>query len=170
MGNVARLLIIALAALASLATSTDEGAPPDAAGGDGSSGDGGAGVVYDAAGMAMALDRIVIVKADPGPDICAAVRLVCPGEGMSFGITAPEGWAVEFAYVTRGAAGCSASQAFPADTVMATGGSGSVTWTVQEQGAYPDKLSIDATLAFSQKPEWVPATVEMRATDLSIRW
>jgi len=168
MRDWARLAVVMAAAFASLATSMEEDYRPDAASGDGGDGDGGSGITYSAAGIPAAFDRIVVVKADSNLDICAGVRLAHPGESMSFGITAPETWAVEFAYVTEGAQECAAVQ-FPVDTVMATGGSGSVTWTVDAGEIYPDTIDIDATLSFTPEQAWVPESVELRASDVPVQ-
>ncbi len=168
MGNWARILVVALAAASSLATSSEDDYRPDAATVDGAGGgDGGSGVTYEAAGIAAALDRIVIVKADPSLDICAGVRLVHPGESMAFGITAPDTWAVELAYVTHDAYDCAAVP-FPVDTVMSTGGSGGVTWTIDAGEIYPTSLDIDVTLEFTPEEEWVPDSVRMVADDLPV--
>jgi len=170
MGNLARLLVVLAAAFCSLATSCESDYVPDAGsgGGDGASGgDGGSGITYEAAGFPSALDRIVIVKADELLDICAGVRLVYPGESMAFGITSPENWSVELAYVTQDAFECEATP-FPVDTVMTTSGSGEVRFTVEAGQVYPTKLTIDARLNFTPEQEWVPDTVRMIATEVEV--
>jgi hypothetical protein len=168
MGNWARLLMVVLAAVSSLATSMEDDYRPDAALHDGGDGDGGSAVTYEAAAYPTAMDRIVIVKADPYLDICAGVRLVHPGESMAFGISAPDTWSVELAYVTQDAYDCAAVP-FPVDTVMATGGSGGVTWSISGGDVYPSSVDIDATLTFTPQQDWVPDSVRMIAEDVPVQ-
>jgi hypothetical protein len=119
--------------------------------------DAGASVDYGATVLIGALDRIVLTKSDVTRDLCFQVRLVRPAGGGSFAITAPAGFAVEFATVAMGASPCDTTP--PAAGELATGGSGTIVETAPPGAVYPCELGLDFTIDFDPgAPTWVPAT------------
>lgn len=180
MRTAARIALVALIGLASMATSrVDDDEPVDAAptagdadqtapDADPNTPDGGADA-YRAVAVIGALDRIVVVKADAANDVCAILRLVSPAPQGNFGITTPTNWGIELAGVSQGTTGCLDSP-IPQTQDYATSGTGSVTFTVPMGQFYPTTISADATIDFDPgtAPPWAPSSVRFLFTDLPL--
>jgi hypothetical protein len=149
------------------AVAPDSGAGQDAISPADAAPDGQTAVTYQAVGIPGGLDRILITRADPASDLCVGLRLVWPDLGDTFDIALPPEWSVEFTYLYQGAATCHDDLSLPMGAVPASAGSGAITWD-DSGGAFPGVLSIDVTLTFSSAWPWVPDSVDLVATDLSV--
>ncbi len=99
---------------------------------------------YAAAVLHGGLDRLVIVKSDPGRNLCFRLTLRAPDTESVLPLRLPDTWQVEAAGATAG--GDCAPGALPAPAVTAaTAGSGSVTWP----GPLPCAVDVDVTLRFA---------------------
>ncbi|MBW2522953.1 MAG: hypothetical protein JRI23_02195 [Deltaproteobacteria bacterium] len=116
------------------------------------------------------LDHLIIMKADPVRDICVRLYADWPMEHMpGFVFTMPDGWGVSRASVSNRASDCADWDTQPTgEVVEATGGSGSIAWSVPQGMYYPCELDIDADLAFATTSPWVPASEALLATFLPI--
>ena len=102
---------------------------------------------YSAAVIPGGLDRLVIVKSDPGRQLCFRLTLRAPDTESVLPLRLPDTWTVESAGATAGtgAGGCAPGTLPPPVVTAASGASGSVSWT----GALPCPIDVEVTLRFN---------------------
>lgn len=165
-GSIWISVVIAVAAVASMATSKVEDDPPPSVA---DAGPAGADASFEEASYAAyalvgALDRIRIVKNDWVDDVCYGLGLVAPGTSGTLGINVPDGWDVEFAYASPGATSC--DDQVPAEPIWGISGDGTVRFDAGG-ATYPERLTIDARVVFND--ERVPVRIDLEAVDLPVQ-
>lgn len=125
---------------------------------------GGSPISYSAVAIIGGLDRVRIAKADHDADLCTLLSLVSPASMGPLTITTPEGWSVEFASISAGAAACGGQE--PPQGVIATAGTGTVGFG--ELGvAFPCSIDVDVQLEFPADMQ-VPTDDAMSAVAIAV--
>lgn len=116
------------------------------------------------------LDHLSVRKADPVRNVCLAIFLDAPMmDAQGFDFTAPQRYGVSHAYITDDAADCASDVPQPGGMAFyASGGQGTLAWTVAPGMYYPCELDVDASITFAPGPAWVNAVEVMSATGVIV--